>query len=309
MTLAAAHPRVDLRIRAAAALAPRLGRLPLAVVLLAPTAVFLAVFTFYPVVAALVQAVTIEGFRSKFLGYGLGNFGRLFADGGFRQALANNAVYLVGSAVPSIVIAVVVGVLLQETTRLGAWLRTAFVFPVMLPLVAAATLFAFVLMPGVGLLDHWLASVKRQPTNWLGDPDLALASIVVLTIWKNAGYYLLFVMAGLQGIPPDLLEAAKIDGAGPFTRFFRITLPLLRPTLSFVAVIATIAAVTQIDHVLILTRGGPSGATNLLLNYIFESAHERHDLGLGAAATVVTVALLLALAAITMRVVDRETPV
>jgi sn-glycerol 3-phosphate transport system permease protein len=272
--------------------------------LLAPSLSLLFLFTYVPILRALLQAVTLEGFGGKFAGYGLDNFRRLFADASFWQALSNNLVYGVGTVLPSIALAVLLGVALQESTRLNALLRTVIVFPVVLPLVAVATLFAFVLMPGVGLLDYHLAKLGIAATNWLGSPDTALYAIIGLTIWKNAGYYMLFVLAGLTGISPDLHEAAKLDGAGPVARFFRITLPLLRPVLAFILVIAIVNVVTQIDHVIVLTAGGPSGSTDILLNYIYEAAHQQGDTGRAAAATIVSVAGLLALSVASLRTLE-----
>jgi sn-glycerol 3-phosphate transport system permease protein len=273
--------------------------------LLAPSFFFLFLFTYVPILQALMQAVSLEGFGGKFVGYGPANFQRLFADASFWKALSNNLVYGLGTVVPSIVLAVLLGVALQETTRLNALLRTVIVFPVVLPLVAVATLFAFVLMPGVGLIDYHLAKLGIVGTNWLGSPDTALYAIIGLSIWKNAGYYMLFVLAGLQGIAPELHEAAKLDGAGAVTRFFRITLPLLKPTLAFILVIAMINVVTQIDHVIVLTGGGPSDSTNILLNYIFQAAHQQGDTGRAAAATVISVTGLLFLSVLSLKTLER----
>ena len=113
-------------------------------------------------------------------------------------------------------------------------------------------------------------------------------------MWKNTGYYMLFFLAGLAGVPQELLDAAKIDGAGAVQRFLRITLPLLGPTLAFVLVIALLNVLTQVDHVIVMTQGGPSDATSLLLYYIYQQAHQNYDIGLASAATVVSVAFLFA---------------
>ncbi len=131
----------------------------------------------------------------------------------------------------------------------------------------------------------------------------------MLTVWKNAGYYMLFILAGLQAIPDEAKEAALLDGAGPWQRLLYVTLPALRPTFAFVGVIALLNAVTQVDHVFVLTKGGPSDATKLLLFYIYEQAAERYDAGRAAAATVVTLGLLAALTAFSLaRVRARRRP-
>ncbi len=292
-----ARPRVSLLWR------PR--RSSVAYLLLTPSLIFLFAFTYLPIGRALIESLTISGMRGKFLGYGLGNFERLFKDVSFHKAVLNSMIYAGGTILPSIIIALTLAVALQRSSRINALLRTIFFFPTLLPLVAAATLFMFVFMPGVGLLDYHLARLGIGVTNWLGNPDIALWSLVGLTVWKNAGYYMLFFLAGLQGISPDLYEAAKLDGAGPWTRFWRITLPLLKPTMAFVVVISLVYAVTQVDHIIVLTGGGPTDSTNVLLNYIFHAAHEKQDLGLGAAATVVSVVVLLGLSFLSMRALER----
>jgi len=131
--------------------------------------------------------------------------------------------------------------------------------------------------------------------NWLGDPDIALYAIMIITIWKNAGYYMLFFLAGLQAVPEDVMEAAHLDGAGPLMRLRYIILPELKPTFLFVTVIAILNAVTQVDHVFVMTKGGPSNATNLVLFYIYQQAVEHYDIGKASAATLLTLAALMAL--------------
>jgi sn-glycerol 3-phosphate transport system permease protein len=129
--------------------------------------------------------------------------------------------------------------------------------------------------------------------------------VIAITVWKNTGYYMLFFLAGLAGVPQDLLDAATIDGAGAWRRLRSITLPLLGPTLGFVVPIALLNAVTQVDHVVTMTQGGPSDATNLLLYYIYQQAAQNYDVGLAASATVVSVAALLSLSLISFRLIER----
>lgn len=282
--------------------APRWG---FAYALLAPSLFFLFLFTYLPIFEALRQSFTLSDFQGRANGFGLANYQRLFADPAFRNALSNTLIYAFGTIAPAMAIALGLALALEKSNRVNAILRTAFFFPALLPLVAAAALFMFIFMPTYGLLDHYLAKLGVRATNWLGNPDLALWSIMGLTVWKNAGYYMLFFIAGLQAVPNELHEAARIDGAGPLTRFWRITLPLLRPTMAFVLVISAIYAVTQVDHIIVLTRGGPSDSSNILLHYIFQAAHEQRDLGRAAAATVLSVAALLTLSMASVRTIDR----
>jgi sn-glycerol 3-phosphate transport system permease protein len=272
--------------------------------LLAPSAVFLLTFTYWPVLRALAGSLTVRGFHGA-AHWGLGNFSRLFADPHFTRAILNNLIYAAGTVVPSLLLALLFAVRLSETTRLSSLLRTLIALPMLIPLVAAASLFVFIFLPNAGLLDHYLAKFGVRETNWLGDPSLALGSIIAVTVWKNTGYYMLFFLAGLAGIPQELLDAARIDGAGAAQRFMRITLPLLGPTLSFVLVIALLNVLTQVDHVIVMTQGGPSDATAMLLFYIYQQAHQNYDIGLASAATVVSVVFLFALSVVSLRSLER----
>jgi len=294
--LAAARPRGRRVARARPGLTAGL--------LLLPSAVFLLGFTYWPVVQVAIGSFAERGFRGA-TQWGFGNYARLFADPHFAQAVGNNALYAVGTIVPSVGLALTFAVGLRESTRFAAALRTVIALPLLIPLVAAAALFVFIFLPGGGLLDWYLAKLGVANHNWLGDPSLALGSIIAITVWKNTGYYMLFFLAGLAGVPQDVVDAAKIDGANAPQRFVHVTLPLLGPTIGFVTVIALLNAITQVDHVVVMTQGGPSDATTLLLYYIYQQAHQNYDLGLASAATVVSVAMLVALSMVSLRTIDR----
>jgi sn-glycerol 3-phosphate transport system permease protein len=272
--------------------------------LLIPSGIFLIAFTYWPVVQVVFGSLTVHAFGGA-AHWGLDNYARLFADSHFTTALRNNLVYALGTIIPSVTLALLFAVGLRESTRLASVLRTLIVLPLLIPLVAAASLFIFIFLPGAGLLDYYLAKLGVGETNWLGDPTLALGSIVAITVWKNTGYYMLFFLAGLAGVPQELLEAARIDGASAVQRFLRITLPLLGPTLTFVLVIAVLNVLTQVDHVIVMTQGGPSDATSLLLYYIYQQAHQNYDVGLASAATVVSVVFLFALSIVSLRTLER----
>jgi sn-glycerol 3-phosphate transport system permease protein len=277
--------------------------------LLAPSAVFLLGFTYWPVLQVLIGSLTVRAFGGG-AHWGLGNFARLLADPHFTRAVINNLIYAAGTIIPSLLLALGLALGLKETTRLSAVLRTILVLPMLIPLVAAASLFVFIFLPSAGLLDYYLARFAPShfglgQTNWLGNPSLALGSIIAITVWKNTGYYMLFFLAGLAGIPRELLDAARIDGAGAWARFRHVTLPLLGPTLAFVLVIAALNALTQVDHVVVMTQGGPSDSTTLLLYYIYQQAAQNYDIGLASAATVVSVAVLFALSVVSLRNLER----
>jgi sn-glycerol 3-phosphate transport system permease protein len=297
--------RLEIVAGPVAAIRPRRRRVvPAAYALLLPSGIFLVMFTYWPVLQVAAGSLIVHTFGGP-ARWGFGNYARLFADPHFGTAVRNNLVYAAGTIVPSLGLALLFALGLRESTRLTGVLRTLFVLPLLIPLVAAASLFIFIFLPGGGLLDHYLAWFGAAETNWLGDPSLALGSIIAITVWKNTGYYMLFFLAGLAGVPQELLDAAKIDGADAIQRFLRVTLPLLGPTLAFVLVIAVLNVLTQVDHVIVMTQGGPSDSTSLLLYYIYQQAHQNYDIGLASVATVVSVAFLFALSVVSLRTLER----
>jgi len=275
--------------------------------ILLPTLIFLFLFTYYP----LFQSATDSLFDSRLSSdappfVGLQNYLRLIQDSVFWRALLNNLAYILMTVVPGIILALLLAVALWENTSLNRWLRTAFFFPMIIPLVSAATLWLFIFMPGMGLLDYYLAKAfGPMNNNYLGMSNSALIALSVIGVWKFAGYYMLFFLAGLQSIPASAREAALMEGASRPQVFFYTTLPLLRPTISFVVTIALIYSITQIDHVAVMTQGGPNNATTVLLYYIQSLANDTHDLGKASAATFLTLVLLFGFSMLNLRVLER----
>ena len=275
-----------------------------ALALLGPSLIFLSAFTYWPILRVLSDSFHVGRFAGE-SALGIGNYLRLFADPHFSRAAWNNLAYAAGTIAPSLVLALALALALRETNRFNALLRTVVVMPLLIPLVAAAALFNFILLPGDGLLDFYLHKLGLGMVNWLGDPDMALGAVIAITVWKNTGYYMLFFLAGLAAVPQDLIDAARIDGAGPWRRLRSVVLPLLGPTFGFVLPISLLNALIQVDHVVTMTQGGPSDATNLLLYYIYQQAAQNFDTGLASAATVISVAALLTVTMISFRLIER----
>lgn len=277
--------------------------------LLTPGLFFLALFTYTPLVRAIVDS--LHDYRmvsdgSPFVG--LENYRRLFDDANFIAALKNNAIYVIFTVIPGMVLSLLLALALKKNHFANRCLRAAFFFPTIIPLVAAATLWSFIFLPGIGLFDYYLSKiVANQAHNFLGHQSTALGTLIFIGIWKFAGYYMLFFLAGLQSIPDDAMEAAQIEGASKLQCFFNITLPLLRPTITFVGTISLVYAVTQIDHVAVMTNGGPVNSTTVILHYIQTIALESQDFGKASAATVVTVTGLFILSWLNIKVIDRGT--
>ncbi|HQS07449.1 MAG TPA: sugar ABC transporter permease, partial [Xanthobacteraceae bacterium] len=216
----------------------------------------------------------------------------LIHDPNFWTVVGNNLLYA-GVTIPlSIALALVMALWADARLPLRGFVRGAYFTPTILPMIAAANLWLFFYTPGLGVIDSFTGLFGLPPVNWLGQPQTALWAIIVVTVWKEAGFFMIFYLAALQTIPPDLKEAAQVEGAGRFTYLRRVLLPLLMPTTAFIFINALINSVKLIDHLFILTKGGPDNATKLVLYWIWEMAFSYFD---PARATALTVLVLLVL--------------
>ncbi|MGE5676197.1 MAG: carbohydrate ABC transporter permease [Mycobacterium leprae] len=275
--------------------------------LLLPSAVLLAVFTLWPMVSSLWMSL----FKAN-MAYadpvwnGLGNFKALFAQELFRKSLWNTVIYAVGTIPFSVALALFLAVQVNRKLKSVGLLRAAFFYPTMLPLVSAASIWNFMYNPLYGPISLLVKLFGGTPHNWLGENAWALPSVMFVTIWKDAGYFMIFYLAGLQSLPGDLYEAAELDGATGWQQFRRITFPLITPTTLFVATISFINAFKTVDQVFVMTQGGPENSTSLLLFYIWQQTFAYFDKGMGAAASVVLIVILLAAALFNHLYVDKR---
>jgi len=174
-------------------------------------------------------------------------------------------------------------------------------------MIAAANLWLFFYTPGLGVLDQIGGFFGLPSVNWLGQPQTALWAVIIVTIWKEAGFFMIFYLAALQTIPEDLKEAADIEGCSRWTYTRRIVIPLLMPTTLFIMVNALINSVKLIDHLFILTKGGPNDASKLILYYIWEMAFAFFDAPHAAALTIIILAVLGIVAGIKFTILDKRT--
>ncbi|MAB84241.1 MAG: sugar ABC transporter permease [Paracoccaceae bacterium] len=276
--------------------------------LLSPAALLLTTFAFYPSIATLWASVFSRGTRrkpSKFIGGE--NYADLFSDPTFLLVVKNNLIYAAATIPVSIIIALSMALWANSKLPARGFIRTAYFTPTVLPMIAAANLWLFFYTPGFGVLDQIGSLFGFQSVNWLGQPETALWAVIIVTIWKEAGFFMIFYLAALQTIPPELKEASDIEGAGRWTYTRRIVLPLLMPTTLFIMVNAMINSVKLIDHLFILTKGGPSDASKLILYYIWEMAFAFFDAPHAAALTILVLAVLATVAAIQFLFIDRRT--
>lgn len=278
-----------------------------AYLLLLPAFVLLVVFTHFPAVATLIDSfhATPKGSRPP-AWVGLENYQQMVADPVFWKAATNNLWFALATIPLSIGLALLMALWVNERMAGRGFLRMAYFTPTVLPMVAVANIWLFFYTPGYGLLEQITGLFGLPSHNWLGDQRTALGAVTLVAVWKEAGFFMIFYLAALQSLNPSLREAAAIEGASRWTFFRRVQWPLLMPTTLFVMVNAVINAVRMVDHIVVLTRGGPDNASTLLLFHLYEVGFRYWDTGYAAAITMVLLAVLAAAALVQFFVLDRK---
>ncbi len=229
---------------------------------------------------------------------GLRNFAELAADPVFRTALRNNLVWILASVAVQAPLALLLAASLVDASRTSRALRTLVFSPLLVPGVAVGLLFAWIYDAHFGALNAALSFLAHRPVSigWIGHERLALGALIAVACWQYTGFHTMVLLAGMQGIPPDLHEAAALDGAGWGRRLRHVTLPLLRPVFLTDLLLIAIGSVKIFDLVQVMTKGGPNSATHVLSTYMYSQAFMNQRLGMGAAVAVVMLAVTLALA-------------
>lgn len=268
-----------------------------AAVLLAPNVIGFGIFLGVPILASLALSLfQVDGFGTyDFIG--LSNYARMLSDPLFGQSLLVTCTYVL-IMVPGVFVAsLALALLVRRPLPLQGLLRAAFFLPHVVSLVVIGLVWRYLLVDKVGLVNQLLAPLGLDGISWLGDSRFALPTILAVSIWFYMGYYMIIFLAGLNDIPGEFYEAAKVDGAGPVSTFRHITWPLLKPTSFFVVVVSTVAAVSgsqAFDLIYVMTQGGPANATSLGMFYIYQQAFQFNNFGYAAAmAATVVLALVL----------------
>ncbi|RKN44019.1 carbohydrate ABC transporter permease [Streptomyces hoynatensis] len=266
---------------------------------LAPDAIGLLIFVALPMVLSiLLSFYQVSGFGS-YTWVGLGNYERMMHDPLFWDSMRITGIYVLVLVPVLFCVSLGLGLLIKQRLPGLAAYRTALFLPYVISLVVVGQLWKFMLDDQTGLVNRTLRAAGFEGRSWLGDPDLALGSVIAVTVWVMMGYYMIIFLAGLQDIPKEYYEAARIDGAGPWTSFRRITWPLLRPTSFFVLLMSTVAALTGgLDLVFVLTNGGPANGTSLAIFYIYQQAFGFGEFGYAAAMGSFLVLIMVAFSAL-----------
>jgi sn-glycerol 3-phosphate transport system permease protein len=269
--------------------------------------VLLVGFTHYPAAATLIDSFFSTGTvvrPSRFVA--LDNYAALVDDPIFWQVLGNNFWFALGTIPTSIALAMLMAIWVNDRLPARALVRMAYFTPTILPMVAVANLWLFFYTPQIGLLDQIGAVFGARSHNWLGNQETVLGCLMAMTVWKEAGFFMIFYLAALQSLAPELEEAARMEGASRWYFFRRVTFPLLMPTTLFVLVNATINSFKLVDHLFILTKGGPDNASSLLLYYIYQVAFSFFDTAYAATLTVVLLFLLATLAVLQFQLIEKR---
>ncbi|MGN9907480.1 carbohydrate ABC transporter permease [Phytohabitans sp. LJ34] len=272
----------------------RRGRVAAAFLL--PAVTILVVFVGWPIVSVVWLSFTDASGLGQSSWVGLDNYREIFGDDDIRTAVVNTVAYTV--MFTPVVVGLALGLaLLMNSPRLPlrSALRTALFLPVVVSLGVVAIAWSYLLDPNIGLLDHWLGKVGLDLGNVLEDPTWAMPAVVAVAVWKNVGFYMVIFLAGLQGIPRPLYEAARVDGANRWQSFRRVTLPLLSNTTAFVLIIAVIAALQAFDQIYVMTAGGPYRKTTTIVMQIYESGFTDLRLGFASALSLLLLVATLVL--------------
>jgi ABC-type sugar transport system permease subunit len=278
-----------------------------------PFVIIFLVFMAGPIAASLVLSFTDFGLRdlrnplgTDFIG--LDNYIELLGDPTFRVALLNTAYFVVVGVPLTLILGLAVALALDRgIRRFRTIFRVGYYLPVVTSIVAVAVVWRFVLNPDYGLLNMTLGAIGLQGKDWLGDPELAMPSLIVMAAWRNLGFAMVLFLAGLQTIPVQLYEAASIDGAGRWAAFKSVTLPLLRPTLLFAVVITTIGYLQVFEEPFVMTDGGPLDRTLSVSMFMYEEGFEFFHQGYAAAIAWVLFLLVAIVAVVQFRLLRSQT--
>lgn len=276
--------------------------------LLLPALLILGLFLYYPQVDVFLLSlhrVALLGARKVFVGFD--NYRNLFTSPEYLHSFTVTLIFVVGVVIPGLAISLGLAALANQKIRGARLYRTALIWPYALSPAAAGTIWFFLFSPVAGLVNYFLDQTFGIKPDWFGDKHLALFLITATAVWKNLGYNVIFYLAALQNIPKELLEAAQVDGAGAFRRFWKVTFPLLSPTTFFLLTMNMIYAFFETFPIVdIMTRGGPGDATNVLIYNLYRDGFRFFKTGLASAQSVVLFIFVVILTLIQFKALERR---
>lgn len=285
----------------------RIGNAALPYLLVLPTLLFVTVFTLWPTVRVFYDSLFIDNQATQTpIWTGVGNYNLLLNDFAFKDVLTNTFIYVIVTVPISIFLALVLALVLNQKIRALGLYRLAFFYPTVLPMVSAATIWLFMYTPGYGLFNVFIGLFGIPSQNWLGSAKLALTALMILGVWKQTGYFMIFYLAGLQGLPHEIFEAADLDGASMVQKTRYLTVPLLMGTTLFVTTIAVVNAFSTVDQIYLMTGGGPVNSSSMLLFEIYNTLFKYLDAGKANAMSVILIAILFIFSALNFYFTERR---
>jgi sn-glycerol 3-phosphate transport system permease protein len=266
----------------------------IACLLLAPSLIFLTMFTLIPIVKSFyLSLMDLQLGMKKPVFIGLDNYTYLFSDPLFWKVMGNTVLFSLLTVIPSMVLGLALALLLNMRHKLTGLFRVSFFSPVVMPMIAVASIWMFIYMPDAGLLDQLLKSFGLPGQIFLQRSDTVLPALSVVYNWKEAGFLMIFFLSGLQNISTEMYEAARIDGARKFTIFWKLTFPLLMPTTIFVSTIALTDSFKLVDHIAMMTEGMPNNSSTTLLYFIYQNGFTYFNQGIASTLTVILLIIML----------------
>ncbi|MFC4025093.1 carbohydrate ABC transporter permease [Oceanobacillus longus] len=265
----------------------------------------LLLFTFIPGIAAFVLSFTNYNVFRPLEFIGLSNYIEAFKDATFRKAMFNTVYYWLLVTPALVVLPIFVAILVNQKIRGVKIFRLIFYFPTLVSVVVTAILFSW-MFAEQGIINYLLSLVGIDPIGWLTNTLTVMPALAIVTIWQGFGYYMLFYLAALQGVPKDLYEAAELDGAGFWRKHLHITIPMIKPMIFFVAVISTMGAFKEFTLMLTMTDGGPLNASKTAVYLVFEEAFTNLEMGYASAISFILFVVILFITLINQKLLDNN---
>ena len=248
-----------------------------------PSLLGFLIFTFIPVVISLCLSFTSWNFMEGIEGIkfnGLANYIRLFSDEWFLNSYKNNIIFTAVTVPVLIALGLVMATIINKYIYGGGVVRTMIFIPYIASVVAVCTVWMVLLQPSYGPVNEFFRSIGiANPPGWLADFKWSLPSIMVIYVWQQVGYYSIVFLAGLKGLPEDVYEAAKVDGASSIRQFFSLTVPLISPTTFFLTIMGIIGSFKVFDQISVLTQGGPGSSSSVMAYYVYRTAFDYFEMG------------------------------
>ncbi len=277
------------------------------ILFVAPNLTLFGFFTYWPLIySGYLSMVRWDMISPTKTWIGLGNYRDLLTDSTFQTVLKNTFIFTGGAVGGSLVIGLLVALLLNQPLRFRDGARAVVFAPTLLSGAAIAIVWVYIFDPRYGLMRQVLEPLHIPSPNWLRDTTWAMVAIIIVYIWKNVGFATVIFLAGLQSIQKDLYEAAKVDGAGAFSRFRNVTLPMLSPISFFLLVTSILSTFQAFDIIQVMTAGGPVDATNTLIYYTYEQGFVAFNAGRAAGASLILFVIMLAVTLIQLRYAERK---